>query len=326
MLLTCPQCETHFSVPDDALLPDGKKVRCSICKHTWFQEPLENSGAHEEDAGENHIYSGNDGDADESDFLSMLQDEARKQSFERKENASHESDDDEDGFPKSLKRAPQDADIIFSEKSPPVQIGKRSLIAGISASAALFVILFLTLIALRGPIISAMPSANGFYSVFGFSPVIAGKGLTFHDVRPEIVNGTIHIKAKISNLGIAQANLPYILAEQLDGEGATLASWIIDPPFKTIIGGGTETFSSEYAAQSEIASLRLSFVVKPALPKERKGIRSKKSQATESRSSETAVSVNQENSTKSVEETPATASTTQESAPVQEDPHSSPAH
>lgn len=39
MILTCPECESRFLVPSEALLPDGRKVRCSSCAHTWFQEP-----------------------------------------------------------------------------------------------------------------------------------------------------------------------------------------------------------------------------------------------------------------------------------------------
>ena len=35
MILTCPNCETQFSVPDQAIGPSGRKVRCSKCTHVW---------------------------------------------------------------------------------------------------------------------------------------------------------------------------------------------------------------------------------------------------------------------------------------------------
>jgi predicted Zn finger-like uncharacterized protein len=40
MILTCPSCEKHFQVPDGAIGAEGRKVRCSSCRHVWFQEPV----------------------------------------------------------------------------------------------------------------------------------------------------------------------------------------------------------------------------------------------------------------------------------------------
>lgn len=39
MILTCESCHTQFSVPSEALLPSGRRVKCSRCTHTWFQKP-----------------------------------------------------------------------------------------------------------------------------------------------------------------------------------------------------------------------------------------------------------------------------------------------
>lgn len=38
MILTCPSCSTAFVVSPQAIGPNGRKVRCSKCKHEWKAE------------------------------------------------------------------------------------------------------------------------------------------------------------------------------------------------------------------------------------------------------------------------------------------------
>jgi predicted Zn finger-like uncharacterized protein len=45
MQLSCPNCGATYEVPETAIGPNGRKIRCRACDTSWFQPPLAVSAA-----------------------------------------------------------------------------------------------------------------------------------------------------------------------------------------------------------------------------------------------------------------------------------------
>ena len=197
MLLTCPQCETQFAAPDELILPDGKTVRCSICKHSWFQEPIT------EEPEENTETEEDQGKAESEDI------------------------------PEALKEGPAEIETPKPAKNIlskiPLSLSQES-IAGIAASFVVFILLFGIFAMLRAPLTHAMPATNGFYAMLGMGPKAIGKSITFHAIHATRTGDKLQITGEVGNLDTKSSKLPAIKAQQIGAHDKVLQSWIIKAP------------------------------------------------------------------------------------------------
>lgn len=103
MLISCPNCATNFSVPDKALQPSGRTLKCAKCGHKWFQSVQS---------------AGNDMGLDETSFPPPPPRPEPKPLFSAPEPDSVPDLDDEPPRPSGAGRATADLDMDLDE--PPI--------------------------------------------------------------------------------------------------------------------------------------------------------------------------------------------------------------
>lgn len=156
MILTCEECHTRYLLPTHLLGDDGRRVRCTICSHEWFQIPEEDEFAAESAEVED-------------DHVSFA------------ETLSHVELSD------SVNNPLPDDRMLASELIPPEK-KKRfrwqpGMGKGLWAAGLFGIIIFAVLIIARGPVMEIWPNGLALYQTIGLEDPIPGEGLVFEDLK-----------------------------------------------------------------------------------------------------------------------------------------------
>lgn len=245
MILTCPQCAARFSLEAELLAPNGRKVRCAACKHTWHQLP---------DPAELPGGLPSDDDDDIAEGLARLEQQAETQDKPR-----FEAED----IPKALR--PDLAGDV-----PEVQTlsgGRRRLM--LSAIGGILAVLLPTAIllaCLQSSVVRIWPASYALYEAVGLAKPVAGEGLIFEKMKADVRKNdkgalVLHIEGQVINLRNEAQPVPMIEAI-LKGEGGEIyPGWLIAPPQRSIKAEGLMPFTADTEFKHEKAvSVTLRFL------------------------------------------------------------------
>ncbi len=213
MIVTCPNCYCQFKVGLAVFGREGRNVRCSACRGTWWQEPTLEDVV-EEIVEEIPQDVSEPDEVEETDELDEAEEEVLEEAFVRN------SQERVEGY--KLEQGQKLAYYI---------------------AAGLFFVILLYLLLVSSSMLKAHPSMQSFYRLFGISIDLPDTmSIMFESVKAEREGTAVTASGRIVNLSSKEWALPMIevvvFRPVIDIEGDSseevIAQWVEKPPEPTL--------------------------------------------------------------------------------------------
>jgi predicted Zn finger-like uncharacterized protein len=252
MILTCPDCQTRYTVNDAALGgAEGRDVRCTKCGKVWHHSP-ERAASLEPVAGiatamaERPTEMADDGPTPPR-FLPALTPSPPTRpapAIERlRTEPRFEPSPPVIGPPSLDLREPVLNRGPGKAEKPAAARHRRFRIAGLVLTGFMLVLVLLA-IGARDMVMKTWPSTATLYRGARLADA-AGAGLQV-TVNPARTPDSLVVNGKITNTASSAREIPRLRVALRDDHNAEVASQVIDPPRNSLAPGATTAFSTVF--------------------------------------------------------------------------------
>jgi predicted Zn finger-like uncharacterized protein len=212
MILTCPECATSYSVPDEALGAKGRRVRCQSCGHQWLATP-------------------------EEPLVLAAEPAAASPALAPEPAAAPESlaDTPAPELPKAFRaRAEQQRRIRRAATHGAMWAGLASVFVGILGAAWLF----------RVDVVEVFPRAAAAYAAVGAPVNPVGLDFEALTARPSLRDPSkVLVSGALRNVRDREVSAPPVRVALLDSHGAEIGHAVVTIEAAPVLPGGVQGFA-----------------------------------------------------------------------------------
>jgi len=247
MIITCEKCNARYLLASLLLGVSGRKVRCGVCGHEWFQEPLDEEGSPEDDDEADVVF---DDDAPKPDFRKLME------------------EDDLEPIPEGVKPVPEGSSVpVLPRSASAATHFDRAKMHALMGVAVMVLVILSGLVAMRDQVVQMWQPAALMYDLIGMPAAVPGEGLIFDRITAKAVpdkEGNLHlvVDGNVINLHARAAALPEIRVTLRRSESEPADSWIVALNRKDIGPEETVPFQTTFDnLPGEMKEVNVRFVV-----------------------------------------------------------------
>ncbi|MEM6664843.1 MAG: zinc-ribbon domain-containing protein [Pseudomonadota bacterium] len=288
MIITCPSCETSYTVAKLAIGESGRQVKCARCKTVWTAEPVDPEAA--ETAG-NSTSGGDDAPSRSQTGMASAAvdtDADTVSNMDSFEDDLFEAPGDGDAAPESVADAvaatttdpaqdraqrrarrlaraagePDEADespkrrIVIKRPSRSLKLPQVALAGGVAMAALVLLAVFRTDVARQ------IPATAGLFNAVGLA--VNEMGLTFENlVIEDTAPAGVRVAGEVVNLTARDLPIPPIELALVGNDGDVLFTWNHEPELSALSARNRLPFETRLDSLPQNAqNLRIQFAAR----------------------------------------------------------------